>query len=178
MTSLDWRAHAGLRNPFTDSEGAVCMGYEGPVLLRARSVCQDPFALPKVSEVVTGYVDFTRPELFGSVLPSDGFYEPGDELQLRCSEGMDTSNPSISLNTDSIRLRATQNTDYTHNSGGIQFSGNEHVAILQGPHLDAAYVDADMIGFPGWSMSWKQWGGGLYGAGHRNGCDWSDLYRS
>ena len=163
--SLDWPPLIAepLCNPFTDSEGAACMGYEGPVLLRARSVCQDPFALPKVSEVVTGYVDFTRPELFGSVLPSDGFYEPGDELQLRWSEGMETSNPSISLNPDSIRLRATQNTDYTHNSGGIQFSGNEHVAILQGPHLDAAYVDADMIGFPGWSMSWKQWGGGLYG---------------
>jgi len=152
-----------LCNPLTEADETSCLGYEGQVLLRARSVCEDPFALPKVSEVVTGYVDYVRPQLFGSVLPSNGFYQPGDELHLRWSESMETSNPQFTLNPDSIKMRATQNSDYTKNSSGIKFTGDEHITVVQGPHLDTYYADEDMIGFPGWSVSWKQWGGGLYG---------------
>ena len=163
--TLSWKPIIAeqLCNPLTSADGTSCLGYEGEVLLRSRSVCADPFALPKTSEVISGYVDYVRPELFGSVLPSDGFLEPGDELQLRWSEGMETSNPAFTLSPDSIKIRATQNSDYTKNSGGVKFTEDEHLTVVQGPHLDAYYVDEDMIGFPGWSVSWKQWGGGLYG---------------
>ena len=160
-TALEWpviRANS-LCNLAPSGE---CLGYEGEVYLRAKSVCENEFAGSKISNVVNGYVDFIRPELYGSVLPADGFYQQGDELTLRWSEAMDISDPYFSLHTDSIQLRATQNVDYTRNTGGVQFSGDEHIAIVEGPHLDAHYTDDGMIGYPGWSMSWKLWGGGLY----------------
>ena len=42
---------------------------------------------------------------------------------------------------------AVQNTDFTNNTGGIQFTGQEHVTVLQASELDAA----------GWSATWSSW---------------------
>ena len=137
-------------NPLHGSEicnlhGGACLGYEGPVLLRANSVCENEFAVPQYSPVVTGHVDFIRPELFGSVLPADGFYGPGDEIMLRWNEPMATTDPSEALNTENIEMWAVQNSDYTLNTGGLQFSGQEHLTVLQASNLDAA----------GWTATWR-----------------------
>lgn len=137
-------------NPLHGSEicnlhGGTCLGYEGPVLLRANSVCENEFAVPQYSPVVTGHVDFIRPELFGSVLPADGFYGPGDEIMLRWNESMATTDPSEALNTENIEMWAVQNSDYTLNTGGLQFSGQEHLTVLQASNLDAA----------GWTATWR-----------------------
>ena len=127
----------------------MCSGYEGEVLIRASSQCANEFAAPRVSPIITGHVDYIRPELFGSVLPADGFYEPGDEIQLRWSEAMETTDPSTTLNPGNIEMWAHQNSDFTINTGGLQFHGQEHLTVLQSSNLDVA----------GWAATWSLWAG-------------------
>ena len=50
-------------NMLPGADSTYCLGYEGEVLLRAYSVCENEFAILQVSPIVTGYVDFIRPEL-------------------------------------------------------------------------------------------------------------------
>lgn len=130
-------------NPY----GGECLGFEGDIQLRAVTQCASTFAVPQYSDVVTGHVDFVRPELFGEVLPTDGFYGLGDEIMLRWSEEMETFDPLMALNPDSIQIRAIQNNNHVLNSGGLQFSGNEFAAIPNGFSLDAS----------GWLASVNLW---------------------
>ena len=89
----------------------------------------------------------SRPEIFGEVLPANGFYRPGDEIMLRWSEEMETFDPLLALNPDSIQMRAEQNVNHVLNSGGIQFTGNEFVGIPNSYSLDVA----------GWLASMNLW---------------------
>ncbi|MDC0600383.1 hypothetical protein OAO65_03645 [Flavobacteriales bacterium] len=138
-------------NMYAGADSTYCLGYEGEVLLQATSHCENDFAISNVSPIVTGYVDFIRPELFGSVLPADGFYEQGDELTLRWSEAMETTDPGSALNANQIEMWAEQNADFSINTGGLQFTGQEHLAVLQSSNLDAS----------GWSATWNLWAGGV-----------------
>ena len=70
---------------------------------------------------------------------------------LRWSEAMETSDPFLALNPDSVVMSAVQNANFAVNTGGVQFSGNEHLTVLQGSNLDGA----------GWSATWKLWAGGV-----------------
>lgn len=119
-------------------------GFEGEVYLRAQSSCVSPWALPKFSPLLTGKVDYIRPKPFGATLPADGFYEIGDELMLRWSESMDIHGVAAGSGGD-ITMTAEENGDFAKNSGGVQFSGAEHIAIPQASNLDAH----------GWSASWS-----------------------
>lgn len=142
---------ASICNMYAGADSTYCLGYEGEVLLQATSHCENDFAISNVSPIVTGYVDFIRPELFGSVLPADGFYEQGDELTLRWSEAMETTDPGSALNANQIEMWAEQNADFSINTGGLQFTGQEHLAVLQSSNLDAS----------GWSATWNLWAGGV-----------------
>ena len=68
-----------------------CMGYEGPIMLRAKSQCTNPeIAETKYSPIVVGYADYVRPEKFGAVnSPLDQSYDIGDrdEVALERAHG-------------------------------------------------------------------------------------------
>ena len=141
------------------SMSALSDGYEGPIVLRAKSNCLNPtLATPKVSPIVVGHVDYVRPEKFGSVLPLDLSYDIGDEMKLRWSEPVETSGVSRSLSPDEVGIRAKQNVDYALNSGGVLMPAEGYVSVPQGPPFDA-YMTGLEAGLPGWAASCRLWGG-------------------
>ncbi|MGB0510096.1 MAG: hypothetical protein ACPGGB_04175, partial [Flavobacteriales bacterium] len=136
-----------------------CMGYEGPIMLRAKSQCTNPeVAETEYSPIVVGYVDYVRPEKFGAVLPLDQSYDIGDEMKLRWSEPMETSDMTRSLSPDEVGIRAKQNVDYALNSGGVLMPAEGYVSVPQGPPFDA-YMTGLEAGLPGWAASCRLWGG-------------------
>ena len=133
--------------------------FEGPIRLRARSQCQNDFAEDGVSAEIIGDLDFKRPQIFGQVLPLDQKYEIGDEMKIRWDEAMETSVAGKTLNPDSIVIEGNLNGNFAENSGGLTFSESEYLAVLEGPNFDT-YIDTLEVGFSGWSMSTRIWGGG------------------
>ena len=133
--------------------------FEGPIRIRARSQCQNLFAEDGTSAEITGQLDYKRPQIFGQVLPLDQKYGLGDEMKIRWDEAMETSLAGKTLNPDSIVVEGTLNGNFADNSGGLTFSESEYLAVLEGPNFDT-YIDTLEVGFSGWSMSTRIWGGG------------------
>ena len=133
--------------------------FEGTVRLRARSQCESIFAEDAISAEVEGFLDLKRPRIFGEVMPLDQKYEIGDEMKIRWDEAMETSAAGKTLNPGSIVIEGSLNGNFTENSGGLTFSESEYLAVLEGPNFDT-YIDTLEVGFSGWSMSTRIWGGG------------------
>jgi len=128
-------------------------------MLRAKSQCTNPeIAETEYSPIVVGHVDYVRPQKFGGVLPLDQSYDIGDEMMLRWSEPMETSDMTRSLSPDEVGIRAKQNVDYALNSGGVLMPAEGYVSVPQGPPFDA-YMTGLEAGLPGWAVSCRLWGG-------------------
>ena len=80
-------------------------------------------------------------------------------MKIRWDEAMETSVAGKTLNPDSIVIEGNLNGNFAENSGGLTFSESEYLAVLEGPNFDT-YIDTLEVGFSGWSMSTRIWGGG------------------
>ena len=106
-------------------------GKEAAVELRLRTFCNEDFILHTYSETVSGTIDRIAPSLFGRPLPLDHVLQEDDEIKFRFTEPINQTQ----FSPDDIKISGTLNTDPQANSGGLAFTGEEHLTLLDAPSL-------------------------------------------
>ena len=112
------------------------LDYEGPVEMQVVSHCNSLLGpITELSSIVEGEVDFRRPQLFGDPYPLSGAMTPGSEMRIRFDEVMrPTANNDLS-NAAGL-MTSERNYDFLVSDAGVQFSGDDHIRIPDGPVLD------------------------------------------
>ena len=96
--------------------------------IRARSLCTNNTEV--ISDVVTGTVDLTAPQRFGTPLPIDGLLGPGEDLRVSFSENI-FYNSAVS----NIEIKGATNQLPINNSVSIYFEGATNTVTIDKPRI-------------------------------------------
>lgn len=80
---------AALGDVFTIKEWNTSLLKDGPYEIRAVAKCTNLNLAPGISTVVKGKLERLPPELVGTPQPSDGTWDPGDEISITFNEDID-----------------------------------------------------------------------------------------
>ncbi|WP_111706330.1 LamG-like jellyroll fold domain-containing protein [Lutibacter citreus] len=101
---------------------------DGEYELRARSTCTNDTEY--ISEVVTGRVDLTSPQRFGTPLPIDGILGAGEDLKVSFNEPI-FYNSAIST----IEIKGQTNQLPINHSVSLHFEGESNTAVINKPKI-------------------------------------------
>ena len=101
---------------------------DGNYELRARSTCTNDTEY--ISEVVTGRVDLTSPQRFGTPLPIDGILGAGEDLKVSFNENI-FYNSAIST----IEIKGQTNQLPINHSVSLHFEGTANTAVINKPKI-------------------------------------------
>jgi len=96
--------------------------------IRARSECTNETEV--ISDVITGTVDLTAPQRFGTPLPIDGLLGPGEDLRVSFSENI-FYNSAVS----SIEIKGATNQLPINNNVSIYFEGANNTVTIDKPRI-------------------------------------------
>lgn len=100
----------------------------GNYQIRARSTCTNDTEF--ISDIITGLVDLTAPQLFGTPLPTDGILSAGGDLKVSFNENI-FYNPSVST----IEIKGQTNQLKIDHNVSLHFEGSNNTAIINNPKI-------------------------------------------
>jgi hypothetical protein len=106
---------------------------DGDYELRARSTCTNDTEY--ISDVVTGRVDLTSPQKFGTPLPIDGILGIGEDLKVSYNEPI-FFNSAIST----IEIKGQTNQLPINHSVSLYFEGATNTAVINSPKITSGDV--------------------------------------
>ena len=115
--------------PFNDISGSI--------ELRAKSVCETALqpdgtsTVETYSNIVSGFIDLDKPEVFGSPQPADGILSVGDEISISFNESILNNN----FDKGKYTFSASLNGEPVKNNAYIQFSGTDQFANTESSPL-------------------------------------------
>ncbi|MDO7171829.1 LamG-like jellyroll fold domain-containing protein [Mariniflexile sp. AS56] len=101
---------------------------DGDYEIRARSICTNNTEY--ISEVITGRVDLTSPQRFGTPLPIDGILGVGEDLRVSFNENI-FYNQAIST----IEIKGQTNQLPINHSVSLHFEGATRTAVINDPKI-------------------------------------------
>jgi hypothetical protein len=138
QSSLDVAAAAGETDITLISSSAASINYNFDIIgrnlqngnyeIRARSSCTNNTEV--ISDVITGTVDLTAPQRFGTPLPIDGLLGPGEDLRVSFSENI-FYNSAVS----NIEIKGATNQLPINNSVSIYFEGVDNTVTIDKPRI-------------------------------------------
>jgi hypothetical protein len=101
---------------------------DGNYQIRARSTCTNDTEF--ISDIITGLVDLTAPQLFGTPLPTDGILSAGGDLKISFNENI-FYNPAVST----IEIKGQTNQLKIDHNVSLHFEGSGNTAVINNPKI-------------------------------------------
>lgn len=102
----------------------------GNYQIRARSTCSNNTEF--ISEVISGLVDLSAPQLFGTPLPTNGILSAGEDLKVSFNEKI-FYNPAVST----IEIKGQTNQLKIDHNVSLRFEGSNNTAVISSPQMSA-----------------------------------------
>ncbi|MFH6951052.1 LamG-like jellyroll fold domain-containing protein [Flavobacterium sp. FlaQc-51] len=100
----------------------------GNYQIRARSTCTNDTEF--ISDVITGLVDLSAPQLFGTPLPTNGILSAGEDLKINFNENI-FYNPAVST----IEIKGQTNQLKIDHNVSLHFEGVNNTAVINSPKI-------------------------------------------
>jgi hypothetical protein len=100
----------------------------GNYQIRARSTCTNDTEF--ISDVITGLVDLSAPQLFGTPLPTNGILSAGEDLKINFNENI-FYNPAVST----IEIKGQTNQLKIDHNVSLHFEGSNNTAVINNPKI-------------------------------------------
>lgn len=106
---------------------------DGNYQIRARSTCTNDTEF--ISEIITGLVDLSAPQLFGTPLPTDGILSAGEDLKINFNENI-FYNSAVST----IEIKGQTNQLKIDHNVSLHFEGNGNTAVINNPKISSGNI--------------------------------------
>lgn len=100
----------------------------GNYQIRARSTCTNDTEF--ISDIITGLVDLSAPQLFGTPLPTNGILSAGENLKINFNENI-FYNPAVST----IEIKGQTNQLKIDHNVSLHFEGSGNTAVINNPKI-------------------------------------------
>ncbi|WP_242607242.1 LamG-like jellyroll fold domain-containing protein [Flavobacterium sp. MEB061] len=100
----------------------------GNYQIRARSTCTNDTEF--ISDIITGLVDLSAPQLFGTPLPTNGILSAGEDLKISFNENI-FYNPAVST----IEIKGQTNQLKIDHNVSLHFEGANNTAVINNPKI-------------------------------------------
>lgn len=108
----------------------------GNYQIRARSTCTNDTEF--ISEIISGLVDLSAPQLFGTPLPTNGILSAGEDLKISFNENI-FYNPAIST----IEIKGQTNQLKIDHNVSLHFEGNNNTAVINSPQISSGNLSLE-----------------------------------
>ncbi|OOV19038.1 LamG-like jellyroll fold domain-containing protein [Flavobacterium sp. LM4] len=108
----------------------------GNYQIRARSTCTNDTEF--ISEIITGLVDLSAPQLFGTPLPSNGILSAGEDLKINFNENI-LYNPAVST----IEIKGETNQLKIDHNVSLRFEGINNTAVINSPKISSGNLSLE-----------------------------------
>ncbi|WDF57983.1 T9SS type A sorting domain-containing protein [Flavobacterium sp. KACC 22758] len=108
----------------------------GNYQIRARSTCTNNTEF--ISEVISGLVDLSAPQLFGTPLPTNGILSAGEDLKVSFNENI-FYNPAVST----IEIKGQTNQLKIDHNVSLRFEGNNNTAVINSPQISSGNLSLE-----------------------------------
>ncbi|MFD1606057.1 LamG-like jellyroll fold domain-containing protein [Flavobacterium artemisiae] len=109
---------------------------DGKYQIRARSTCTNNTEF--ISEIISGTVDLSAPQLFGTPLPTNGILSSGDDLKLSFNENI-FYNPAVST----IEIKGQTNQLKIGHNVSLRFEGTNNTAVINSPQISSGNLSLE-----------------------------------
>ncbi|KFF03191.1 LamG-like jellyroll fold domain-containing protein [Flavobacterium reichenbachii] len=108
----------------------------GNYQIRARSTCTNNTEF--ISEIISGLVDLSAPQLFGTPLPTNGILSAGEDLKVSFNENI-FYNPAVST----IEIKGQTNQLKIDHNVSLHFEGNGNTAVINNPKISSGNLSLE-----------------------------------
>ncbi|WP_281233899.1 LamG-like jellyroll fold domain-containing protein [Flavobacterium gelatinilyticum] len=108
----------------------------GNYQIRARSTCTNDTEF--ITEIVSGLVDLSAPQLFGTPLPTNGILSAGDDLKVSFNENI-FYNPSVTT----IEIKGQTNQLKIDHNVSLRFEGSGNTAVINNPGISSGNLSLE-----------------------------------
>ncbi|MFB9076325.1 LamG-like jellyroll fold domain-containing protein [Flavobacterium procerum] len=108
----------------------------GTYQIRARSTCTNDTEF--ISEVITGLVDLSAPQLFGTPLPTNGILSAGEDLKISFNENI-FYNSAVST----IEIKGQTNQLKIDHNVSLRFEGSNNTAVINNPRISSGNLSLE-----------------------------------
>ncbi|WP_163411213.1 T9SS type A sorting domain-containing protein [Flavobacterium ajazii] len=108
----------------------------GNYQIRARSTCTNDTEF--ISEIISGLVDLSAPQLFGTPLPTNGILSAGEDLKVSFNENI-FYNPAVST----IEIKGQTNQLKIDHNVSLHFEGSSNTAVINNPRISSGNLSLE-----------------------------------
>lgn len=109
---------------------------DGKYQIRARSTCTNDTEF--ISEVISGLVDLSAPQLFGTPLPTNGILSAGEDLKISFNENI-FYNPAVTT----IEIKGQTNQLKIDHNVSLHFEGGNNTAVINSPQISSGNLSLE-----------------------------------
>lgn len=109
---------------------------DGKYQIRARSTCTNDTEF--IAEIISGTVDLSAPQLFGTPLPTNGILSAGDDLKVNFNENI-FYNPAVST----IEIKGETNQLKIDHNVSLRFEGSNNTAVINSPKISSGNLSLE-----------------------------------